>query len=112
MLTCQHFWDIGYEVGLYQTIVSRVFNIFVCILLQHHGWKLYNNLEFFEPKLAAYNRKFMFKIQSGGDLVPPSVEHVSYFTDGTRKHTNLSDLIMLNESSIIVKTRFIAMPSR
>jgi len=38
----------------------------------------------FADRLSTYNRKLKIKIQAGGNLVPPSVEHVSCFTDGTR----------------------------
>ena len=54
------------------------------ILLEFHGDKLFNNFTFFNGKLEINNQKLKSKIQSGGDLVPPMVESVACFTDGTR----------------------------
>ena len=105
MLTCQPLWEIGYEIGLDHTIVSRIFNKFVAILLVHHGSKLYDNLEYFADRLSTYNRKLEIKIQAGGNLVPSSAEHVSCFTDGTR--IQVCKPSRFDENSIMAKTKFI-----
>ena len=84
MLTCQPFGEIGREVGLDQSIISIVFHRYISILLEFHGDKLFNNLNFFNGRLEIYNQKLKSKIQSGGDLVPTMVESVACITDGTR----------------------------
>ena len=83
MLTCVSFWEIGHEIGLHQSIVSRIFNRYVKILLQHYSGKLTDNLNYFNNRLAVYNSKLRHKIESLGDEVQNYLMNISCFTDGT-----------------------------
>ena len=44
MLHVQPQWQLGTEVGVDQSLISRIFNKFVDELLQRHSSKLYDNL--------------------------------------------------------------------
>jgi len=84
MLTCDQSWEIGHEVGLHQTIISRIFNAYLYYFLEKYGRKLYDNLQYFRDRLELYNLKMKLKIQSMGHDVPLVVQNISCFTDGTR----------------------------
>ena len=73
MLTCDQSWEIGHEVGLHQTIISRIFNAYLYYFLEKYGRKLYDNLQYFRDRLELYNLKMKLKIQSMGHDVPPVV---------------------------------------
>jgi len=77
MLHVQPQWQLGTEVGVDQSLISRIFNKFVDELLQRHSSKLYDNLHM-ESLTCVMDMKILIEISLDGNTLTHSAAQTDF----------------------------------